>query len=341
MVSIKHPGEDDFVEVILTEVQNKNGLPIEYYMDVKSVICLAEVCKVIPVTLYWNNIGQYKKYQIKKGVTLEKYEADIFEPNDYKKLQNILENSDSPFRDVFLEDIWTVPSAIDQDVDAISGATILSLDEKDTVPGAALTCYTLWHWANGNIVSVIKEKTSKSVSNSQLKNFITNDNHTYFNIALKELEQRNIYKADFVDIIIYRVLKDDFLLKNAFGYLEKARPDTYLYAVSEVFFQGEKKQKLSAIRSLNNSEIDIPKLYLDRLSEKFKNLESYQEVSSLFELMQNKNPNSSTVNKNVISLLDSDIFIARRAYWFLSNQKLTSKQEKKFREFQRKNKDKL
>ena len=113
-ISIKHPGEEGTVEVVLIEVQNKNGLPVEYYMDVESVICLEEVCKVIPVTVFWNNIGEYKKYKLEEGATLEKYEANLFEPNDYKKIHTILQNKNSPLFDFILnpELVFDVSSEI-------------------------------------------------------------------------------------------------------------------------------------------------------------------------------------------------------------------------------------
>lgn len=340
-ISIKHPGEEGTVEVVLIEVQNKNGLPVEYYMDVESVICLEEVCKVIPVTVFWNNIGEYKKYKLEEGATLEKYEANLFEPNDYKKIHTILQNKNSPFKDVYLEDIWTVPSTLSEDVDAVSGATILELDENDTVPGATLTCYTLWHWANGNIVSVIRNQTGESVSEDQLKEFIANNNETYFNIALSALKRRNIYDESFVDAIIHRVLNEGFLLKEAIAYIEKSPTDEYLKTLSGLFFKGKKEHKLSVIRSLNNSKIKIPKSYLDALSEGFILFESFQETSALFELMQNKNQKSLVVNNNAMPLLDSDFLIARRAFWFLCHQELTSSQKKILQEFYRRNKERL
>lgn len=340
-VSLKHPGEEYALNTILIEVRNHEGLPIEYYMDVESVICLAKVCKVIPVRLYWNNIGEYQKYTLKEGTTLEKYEADLFAPEDYTKIHSIMANSNSPFKDVFLEDIWTVPTIQEEDIDALSGATILALDEKDTVPGAALTCYTLWHWANGEVIAVIKDKTGESVSKAQLKEFIINGNKTYFNIALKELEQRETFEAPFINEVAQRILKESSLGKEAFAYFESSPSESYFDAVSQVFFKGEKEQRLMAIRSLKMIDIEIPKSYLDGFSEEFSQLESFQEVSALLDLIQDRNINSSIVNSNAVSLLDSDFLIARRAYWFLSNQELDSNQEKALQDFKKKNKERL
>ena len=218
-VLIKHPGEEKPIEVTLVEISNKEGLPVEYYMDVQSVICLQGVCKVILVRLYWDNIGNFKKYLLEEGKTLEKYKADLFDSSDYSKLHTILANPDSPFKDVRLNEVLTVVNELDtHEVDAISGATALELDEKDTVTGASLTCYTLWHWANGEIISIIKNITGNSASSDNLFNFLINENKTYFFVALEVLNKRKIYTNKFVETIIQQSFKDENLLKTSIQY---------------------------------------------------------------------------------------------------------------------------
>ncbi|TGV01880.1 hypothetical protein [Flavivirga rizhaonensis] len=341
-VVVNHPGEEKPVNTILSEIQNANGLPIEYTMDVYSVICLEEVCKVIPVKLFWDNTGKYQKYELAKGETLEKYEADLFEPEDYIKLQNILADNDSPFKEVYIDEILTVPDEHgNEDVDAISGATALELDEKDTVPGAALTCYTLWHWANGDVVSQIKSQTGKSVTETQLKNFILDSDNTYFHIAINELEVRKLYSKPFIDVIIRKLLEDASLLRPAYKYLNHTSNEDYLNASKTLFFQGQKEQKLVVLQSLRQTQQNIPQLYLDNLSSEVTNLNSYQEVSLLLELMQDKNPNSPKVIENTFLLLDVKFLVARRAFWFLKNQKLNDSQQKQLNSFQEKHKNKL
>ncbi|WP_299184061.1 hypothetical protein [uncultured Aquimarina sp.] len=57
-------------------------------------------------------------------------------------------------------------------------------------------------------------------------------------------------------------------------------------------------------------------------------LKSFQEVSELLDLMQNKNHNSSVIIRNTTPLLNSNILIARPLYWSLKNQQLDAKQKK-------------
>ena len=338
-VLIKHPGEKEPVKTILNEIQNEVGLSIEYNMDVYSVICLEDVCKIIPVKLYWNNIGVYQKYELAKGETLEKYEADLFAPEDYIKLQIILSDINSPFKEVYIDEILTVPDEHgDEDLDAVSGATALELDEKDTVPGAALTCYTLRHWANGEVVSKIKNQTGASVSEEQLQDFILNENNTYFHVALNALEKRDSYTKPLIKTIIEKVLNDKSLLRTAFNYFKKSSPELYFYAAERLFLEGKKEQKLAAIQSLKQTDFKIPDSYLDRFSSELKTLKSYQEVSLLLGLMESKNPNSKVVIEQVFPLLEADLLIARRVYWFLKTEKLSSKQKRILKSFEKKNK---
>lgn len=340
-IYVKHPGEKAEVPTILTEVQNQEGLPISYYADVESVICLEQVCKVIPVRLFWNNIGHYQKYELAKGKSLEKYEADLFEPQDYVKIHDIMSNPNSPFKDVYIDEILTVSHEIGEDeVDAVSGATALALDEKDTVPGAALTCYTLWHWANGDVVSEIKRQTGKSLSVVQLKNFILNGNATYFQVAINESEHRNLYSKDVVDTVVLKVLKDDGMLREAFVYLQKAPPELYFYSSKRLFFEGQKKHKLKVIQSLQQVS-DIPGSFLDTLGGALNDLNSYQEVSMLFNLLEAKKHCSNVLLNSAVNLLDSDFLIARRAYWFLSTCELSKAQKKRSDEFCQAHRDRL
>lgn len=341
-VLIKHPGEEKPIEVTLVEISNKEGLPVEYYMDVQSVICLEGVCKVIPVRLYWDNIGNFKKYRLEEGKTLEKYKADLFDSSDYSKLHTILANPDSPFKDVRLNEVLTVVNELDtHEVDAISGATALELDEKDTVPGAALTCYTLWHWANGEVVSIIQNQTGYSASIKQLESFILDADNTYFTIAVKELQRRKLYPRTIIDAILKKIKDNEMLIRPALKYFEKAIPEMYFYAIERLIYDGGSTHKLAAIQSLKDTDFTINKSDLDQLSLEIIKMDNFQEITALLGLMELKNPNSKMVIDNVFLLLESNFIIARRAYWFLNYEKITVEQQQILDDFFEKNKHRL
>lgn len=341
-VSIEHPGEEAPVNTILEEIQNAEGLTVGYTMDVYSVICLKGVCKIIPVKLFWNPVGNYKKYELAKGQTLEKYEADLFEPEDYVKLQSILSDNNSPFKEVYYDEILDVPDEHgNEDVDAVSGATALQLDEKDTVPGAALTCFTLWHWANGEVISKIKVFTGTSASIEQLKAFISHDNTDYFEIAIGELLKRELFSKDIVDLVIQKILLDKSLLRTSSKYFKKLPLEQFLYATERFFLEGGNEHRISTIQTLRETSKQIPNTFLDSLSLELQKLDSYQEISLFLGLLESKNNNSQIVVEATLPLLKTDFLIARRVYWFLKNQELEPNQLKMLESFYQKNKDRL
>lgn len=338
-VNISHPGEKELVQIVITQVLNEKGFPIRYYMDVPSVICYEQVCKIIPVKLSWNSLGEYQSYELEPLSNLEKYKADLFEAKDYEKLNRILSNKNSPFQDVLYDKILTSPD--DNDVDAVSGATALLLDDEDTVAGATLGCYTLWHWANGEIVGKIKALTGKSFSQTQLKKLLLENELAYFPIVIQELSRRNNYLKPFVELVIEKTLEEKILIQQAIDYLEKSPQNLYYTSMEQIFIKGNKNQKVHVLRSLLNSIYAIERTFLNQLSNHASSLKSFQEVSLFLELMKSKSPVSETVVKNIFPLLDNDFVIGRSVYWFLKNQNTTVNQEEVLKKFYENNKAKL
>ncbi|MGB5419062.1 hypothetical protein [Algibacter sp.] len=341
-VHVKHPGEKNPVEIILNEIQDEKGLSTKYYANVESVICYKEVCKVVSVRIYWNNIGEYQKYELGEGVTLEKYEAELFDAQDYKKLHTVIADKKSPYKDLFVDDILSVVNTEGNgDLDAVSGATAVKLDDKDTVPGAALTCFTLWHWANGNIIPIIKKITGKSASNKQLTHFLKDENKAYYFIAIDELINRNNYTSTLVDIIINEAIQNEHLIKPSISYLESSPPNIYFPSVKTIFGGANEDQKLASIKSLQNIKHEIPKGYLDDLSNEINNLKSFQETTRFIDLLETKTSASNIVIENLLPLLDGDFLKARRVYWYLSNEKLSVEQKNRVDSFFEKHKNQL
>lgn len=342
-VQVHHPGKgDDNIEnQILVEVRDKNEFPTEYYMNVESVICFDSVCKIVPVRIYWNNIGEYNRYEIDDGITLEKYEADLFEEEDYKKIHSILSDLNSPFKDVRADEILTIVDETHNDVDAISGATALELDEKDTVPGAALTCFTLWHWAHGEIIPIIRQKTAESCKPANFETYLTEGNQNYKLFAIEKLTNIKFYNDVLIDATINQATNNSALLKPAIKYIEEASSDVYAKAINDLFQKGNQYQKLATINSMVNTEKNLSKEYLNKLSQYLPKSNSYQEVSLLLKLMEDKNPNSQDVIKHALPMLDKEFLIARRVYWFLKDQNLDKKQLRLLKKFYRKHKDQL
>ncbi|WP_158651325.1 hypothetical protein [Pseudotamlana carrageenivorans] len=319
-ITVNHPGEKAPVQATLIQILGKNRTTIGYKMDVVSVICLEQVCKVIPVTIYWDAVGNYQKYDIEKGQTLEKYEADVFAPEDYTKLHRILSDKQSPFKEVLLSEVLTVVVPGQDDVDAVSGATALKLDEKDTVPGAALTCYTLWHWVNGGLIPIIKDITGKTASYKQLLQFLNEESRPYFEVALKELARRQHYETSLVNLIISKSLMYKKDSNPTLDFFENGPKQVFQSALYELFVLGDKSQRIAVLQSFKNTSHHLNSLYLERLSEALSQTVSFQEISIFLQLIEENNVNSEAVNEALKPFLETDFLIARRVYWYLNTQ---------------------
>ncbi len=340
-VTIHHPGEKMPIKAVLTQVKDKAGFTTGYFMDVESVICLENVCKIIPVRLHWDDIGNYQRYELEELATLEKYEADVFTANDYKKLHRILLNKNSPFKEVFIDDILTVKNELSTNVDAISGATALELDTKDTVPGAALTCFTLWHWANGDVVTTIQQLTSKTASTKQLVAYIKTKKPTYYALALKELTHRKLYKKAYLDAIFKHINNSPAIVKPTITYFESSTKNGYFKNIKKLFIIGNSEQKIAALKSITLTNKQATPIYLESISSYANTLQTYQEVDALINMLEKKQYFSNQTANNLTPLLNGDFLTARRVYWFLSNKKLSNTQKQAVINFKKLYKNKI
>jgi hypothetical protein len=163
-IQVIHPGKhmDQPIESILVEKLKKNGETLEFLINVESVICTNNTCKIVPVNIYWDKFGAYNRIELEKGDYLEKLDGEEFSKREYRKLDKILKNKKSVLANYNIDEILVADKATESEeklknIDAVSGATILSIPDMETIKGATLTCYTLWHWVNGDVSKRIKE----------------------------------------------------------------------------------------------------------------------------------------------------------------------------------------
>jgi len=157
-IPVIHPAFESKTPKVMSLSQRKDerGFPVEYHMLVDSVVCPGKVCDVVQVRIYWDALGNYSRLELPKGVNLTKQGHKIFTKGEYQKLDQILADRASLLRDYPFRSI-TRPSA-KLKADAVSGATKLSL-RRAVVSGAGYTCFHLWHWVNGSVVSEARKLT--------------------------------------------------------------------------------------------------------------------------------------------------------------------------------------
>lgn len=161
-LEVFHKGLSDSgtTSLLLHQVQNALKHPDYFYANVESVVCGSKVCEIVSVKLFWDALGRFTHYKLANGVNLEKEDGDLFLKEDHQKLHSILRNPTSSLKNLYSGEL--VEKVEDNALDALSGATI-NIGEAEVIKGAIWTCYTLWHWANGDVVPYIRKTTAKNI----------------------------------------------------------------------------------------------------------------------------------------------------------------------------------
>ncbi|MGY6650251.1 hypothetical protein [Wenyingzhuangia sp. IMCC45574] len=346
-VAIVHPAidKDNAVECDLIEVVLSDETKL-FYLDVDSVNCGEDVCKVVTVRMFWDELGRYVKYELQDGEGLEKKEGAPFTKEDYSKLEWVLNNKNSELEHVFKEELVVSDFVAhgNVDVDAVSGATS-TVTPNETVEGAVWTCFTLWHWANGQMVSKIRSITRDKLSDEKLiKDYLGHPEAAYKKFAIQSLELRKSFDSLTVSAIEKQAITSEYsVFKTGLTYVENLKEELYYSSVSRLFKEGDYKKRVACLNSVSETNKGGNTAYYNELSKNIADF-SFQEVEMFLTNLKLNNFSSPTLTQNLVALLKADNFlIARRAYWFLSNQEelLTSKQKKRVKKFRKKYKDRL
>lgn len=186
-------------------LSDAEGLPLFYYADILTPVCIDGLCKPVNVELFWNLLGQYVGYGDYPDKLLTKYDHDLFEQEDYLKLHNLLKDKSSVIGRRRLSQLYdknTVRTDTIKfkgvEVDAISGATRKEIKES-IVEGGLYSCYTLWHLVNGPVTEQMRDNL-QSIYSPAVEDFFIKSNHSEYQYhAIKKLDAGD-FKDNLVDI---------------------------------------------------------------------------------------------------------------------------------------------
>ncbi|MRT91982.1 hypothetical protein [Ancylomarina sp. 16SWW S1-10-2] len=339
-VIYKHPAQKDSSQMNQTLFETPDKA---FYMDVVSVYCFADVCKIDTVRIYWNDIGKYQKFELKPGINLEKAKGEVFTAPDYKKLQLILKDENSPFKNISIDNIISTQQTEYGDIDAFSGATAINLDESVSIKGAVLTVYTLWHWANGGLVSMIRKITADAANSMDLIDYLANKDVEHKLFAIEQLTKRKAYDALLLESVKSQYgVESQKLKRSVISYLENAPEEVYINAIMDLFDSDNSKQRIDCLQSLIVSDTHLTVDLYQKLYRQLCHQKTYHEVDLLFTLLEkNTTFSDEQIDPLFIFLTNSNILISRRAYWFLENKNINKRQEKILKEFLKKNSEYL
>jgi len=346
-ICVTHPAQEDLAELpcTLIQVRDAQGAPVAYRMDVASVICGDGQCSIITVTLHWDALGNYDRYELPPRRHLTKKGHKRFTPEDYEQLHEILADRASILKQPERQHVST-PGKAAQDVDDVTGATPVSLS-KAIVPGAVYTCYTLWHWVHGDVVREIQSLTAKTTTRKHLMRFLTDGSEALAVFAMDQLGKRVVRDQPVVEAVVKRATASNATVaKAALRYLESTatekEADIRYRAIEKLAPAADRRTRTLFLTALSRTPQPPPTGYYDRISKWLPTMQTYFEVHLLLELLEERSPESQEAVRQAMRVLENPNFlIARRAYWFLENKALADDQQKQVTAFGTKHEDRL
>ena len=177
---------------------DKAEQPLYFFCHVFTPVCLTGECKPVYINFYWDLLGNYTHFDFPRGEVLTKMDHKAFKPEDYEKLQGILNNTNSLLKDVSMTDlVGKGTENLADSVDAKAGATLKTV-KNEVIDGAVYTCYTLWHIAHGKVVTEMQQIAETYKNDALLHRFLASDNHHYQYWAMERvMTKEGVIPADF------------------------------------------------------------------------------------------------------------------------------------------------
>ncbi|MBT4818297.1 MAG: hypothetical protein HN742_20120 [Lentisphaerae bacterium] len=344
-VAIKHPAFAKPKPMQFVVVKDENGEPTDCYMDADLGSRGNGLRSVGTVRIYWDALGNYRRYGLPSGGQLMKKGNKPFTRADTRKLNSLLADARSPLKTLIKGHV-SAPGKSGIKVDATTGATPAAI-RKVIVPGAAYTCYMLWHWVNGDARAKAREVAGKTCSVPWLSRCLDTGTEASAVFAMEQFARRGIHDKATVEAILRRAQEGSGrAVKGCLRYLEdvsaEAGSDIYFAAMERLVASAGKYTLILYIDSLSEITAEPPKGCWDRLSAWLPRQDTYYPMHRLLKLMEERNPGSAEVARQATLVLDNENFvIARRAFWFLEKQALTTEQKTKVNAFRETYKDRL
>lgn len=202
--SFKNP--DTTITHQMQLLSDANGLPLLYYSDILTPVCIDGLCKPVYVELYWDLLGQYVGYGDYPDKVLTKYDHEYFEEQDYLKLHQLLLDKTSVIGRRRLQQLYDQNTVRTDtitfkgvEVDGISGATRKEIKES-IVEGGLYSCYTLWHLVYGPAVELMRENIDRIYTPAVEDYFLNSnyDGYQYYAIRKMDADKFN----DHIDHIV-------------------------------------------------------------------------------------------------------------------------------------------
>ena len=367
-ISITHPGfESDEPEEHDIEVRrDSQGIPRSYGMAVRSVFCSDEKCDVIVLQMEWDALGRYLGYAVPEGEALTKYDHEPFEPEDYARFDRLIDDAASILGTVRKHEIIVRKKKMDgksrkpgtkanpegvagkadvlQKVDGMSGATATYIKEE-VVEGAAYTCFTMWHWANGDTATRIREFSQENGPEPWLVSLLDADEPASVDFAIEGLIRRELFS----EAVRKRAQgaaggcsEEGF--KQLVSYMEMADAqsgNTYS-AHDRLIRDASGRRRVYVLERMLNKR-DVPPLaFFESVAKELKDFKTFYEIQLYLALAEKHGLTSIAVYEAVAELLTHDnFFIARRVHEYLKPKQVPESVGAAISAFEKRHEDRL
>lgn len=231
------------------------GNPARYHAYIFTPVCEDDLCKPVYINLYWDLLGNYLRYEVPLNEPLTKLDHVEFEPEEYRRLDEMLGDPESLLKDYQIEELVESAATVQPggNVDAVTGATAKSL-QAVVIPGALYTCYTLWHIVHGRVRDTIASVTDSLSSPALLSNFLRSGNYHYQHYALDRLmDDQGIIEQGFDEEVVRLIGSSNIFLAQRVlksinpAYLQSAERQRWL---GEWFVEANYRLQLALLAKL-------------------------------------------------------------------------------------------
>jgi len=181
----------DSISITVFARQDSTDLLSHYSARIISPVCDNEKCYDAELNMYWDLTGSFENFQTIPEKPLTKFNHQAFGEDDYRQLLQVIKNDHPSF--MYLDRKDLVKRVVNDSLDGLSGATVTAI-KNEVVPGAAYTCYTLWHIAHGAVQDSIRKYTRMHLNTALITKLASPSNRDYQNFLIEIIR-----KEDYID----------------------------------------------------------------------------------------------------------------------------------------------
>ncbi|GAF02142.1 hypothetical protein [Saccharicrinis fermentans] len=186
----------------------------------------------------------------------------------------------------------------------------------------------MWHYVYGDVKSYMRRVAIEKTTEEKAVEYLLMDSLEFKIFAIEWFTKEHVYKPAISDMVLNEMLLYPQLIKIGIAYMEQLPVKLYQNVLYELCGSSVSEIRLAALKSMSGSLTQIEGRFMDDVFVLFKGADVYKELNLLFNIADQNNINSKASIELALSLLEKDIIVSRRAYYFLLNQTLNQKQNR-------------